>query len=344
MSAENTVHVVVAGVPRGYQNPEPDGRWLREHHLAQIQGVSPRVQVTHVTRSELDEGKVPAVAPEVLLIEVGGDEWYYEEIPAEAFAKLITPRLRWIQLCSSGVTHVLGTGLVTDDHLLTNAAGVHADALGESAMAAVLMHAKRLRERWANQQTRTWAEIHCDELRGATMVVLGTGHIGKAVARLAQAFRMRTVGVRRNPAPVEHFDEVVGSTELHRVLPGADYLAIACPLTPETEGMIGPAEFAVMKRGAYLINISRGKVVQESALLAALRDGTLSGAFLDAHAQEPLPDDHPFWTEPKVTLIPHDSHSSPYIGDNIVDLFTDNLRRYLASEPLRNLVDRQRGY
>lgn len=344
MSAENTVHVVVAGVPRGYQNPEPDGHWLREHHLAQIHAVSSRVQVTHTTRFELDEGTVPEAPPEVLLIEVGGDEWYYEEIPAEAFAKLITPQLRWIQLCSSGVTHVLGTGLVTEDHLLTNAAGVHADALGESAMAAVLMHAKRLRQRWANQQTRTWAEVHCDELRGATMVVLGTGHIGKAVARLAQVFRMRTVGVRRNPAPAEGFDDVVGAADLHSVLTQADYLVVACPLTPETEGMIGPAEFAAIKRGAYLINISRGKVVQEPALLATLRDGTLSGAFLDAHAQEPLPDDHPFWTEPTATLIPHDSHSSPYIGDNIVDLFTDNLRRYLAGEPLRNLVDRQRGY
>jgi phosphoglycerate dehydrogenase-like enzyme len=189
-----------------------------------------------------------------------------------------------------------------------------------------------------------WEELHCDELRGRVMVVLGTGNIGSAVARLAQAFRMRLIGVRRNPRPTEHFDSVVGPAELRDVLGEADYLVIACPLTAETEGMIGPAELAAIKLGAYLINVSRGRVVQQAALLDALHSGRLSGAFLDAHAEEPLPQNHPFWDVPGVTVIPHDSHSSPYIGDNIVDLFTDNLRRYLAGEPLRNVIDRERGY
>ena len=108
--------------------------------------------------------------------------------------------------------------------------------------------------------------------------------------------------------------------------------------------MLGAPEFAAIKEGAYLINVSRGLVVQQEPLLAALGSGKLSGAFLDAHAEEPLPDDHPFWDAPGVTVIPHDSHSSPYIGDNIIDLFTDNLRRYIAGEPLRNVIDRERGY
>jgi phosphoglycerate dehydrogenase-like enzyme len=176
------------------------------------------------------------------------------------------------------------------------------------------------------------------------MVIIGTGHIGTATARLARAFRMRVVGVRRDQRPAESFDGVVGPGELRAVLAEADFVVIACPLTPETEGMLGPAEFAALKPGAYLLNVSRGKVVQEAALLAALATGRLGGAYLDAHAQEPLPPDHPFWTTPGVTVIPHDSHSSPYIGDNIVALFCDNLRRYLAGEPLRNVVDRTRGY
>ena len=201
-----------------------------------------------------------------------------------------------------------------------------------------------LSERWENQRTKTWAEVHCSELRGQTIVVLGTGNIGSAVARMAAPFRMNVVGVRRNPQPTEHFSKVVGPDQLRDVLPEADYLVIACPLTDETEGMIGPEEFAVVKPGAYLINVSRGKVVQEPALMTALADGTLSGAFLDAHAQEPLPEDHPLWTTPGVTVIPHDSHSSPYIGDNIIDLFTDNLDRYLKGQPLRNLIDPARGY
>lgn len=342
--ANRPVHVVVAGVPRGYQNPDPDGRWLREHHIRQIEAVSPRVRLVHTTRGELDRDILPDVGAEVLLLEAGVDEWYGNEIPVDGFAKLVTPNLRWMQACSSGVGHILGTGLLPDDVILTNAAGVHADALGESVMAAALLHAKRLRTRIENQATRTWQELHCDELRGRTMAVLGTGNIGSAAARLASAFRMQLIGVRRNPRPAEYFQRVVGPSDLLAVLPETDYLVIACPLTPETEGMIGAAELDAIKPGAYLINVSRGKIVQEQPLLDALRSGKLSGAFLDAHAEEPLPDDHPLWDAPGVTVIPHDSHSSPYIGDNIIDLFTDNLRRYLAGEPLRNVIDREQGY
>jgi phosphoglycerate dehydrogenase-like enzyme len=344
MTEDRPVHVVVAGVPRGYQNPDPDGRWLRAHHIEQIQAVSPMIRLVHTTRDELDQDRLPETGAEILLLEAGDDEWYRNEIPDAGFAKLVTPNLRWMQACSSGVSHILGTGLLDNDITLTNAAGVHADALGESTMAAVLLHAKQLRKRIENQHTRTWEELHCDELRGRTMTVLGTGNIGTAVARLASAFRMRLVGVRRNPRPADFFENVVGPDDLLNVLPQTDYLVIACPLTAETEGMIGAAELGAIKPGAYLINVSRGKVVQQEPLLAALRSGHLSGAFLDAHTEEPLPDDHPFWDAPGVTVIPHDSHSSPYIGDNIVDLFTDNLRRYLAGESMRNVIDRERGY
>ncbi len=341
---DEQIQVVIAGVPRSFQNPEPDGRWLRDYHLEQIMSVSPRIQVTHTTRRELDEGFVPNRAADVLLIEAGDDEWYYNEIPDSGFATLVTPNLRWCQVCSSGVTHILGTGLITDDIVLTNAAGVHADALGESAMGAILFHAKRLPERLENQKTRTWEELHCRELRGQTLTILGTGNIGSAIAKRAQPFNMRIIGVRRTPQATPYFDEIVGPEQLHDVMRRTDYLVIACPLTPETEGMIGSAEFAALKQGAYLINVSRGKVVQEQSLLNALQDGVLSGAFLDAHAEEPLPDDHPFWTLPEVTVIPHDSHSSPYIGDNIIDLFAENLQRYIAGDPLRNIVDKSRGY
>jgi phosphoglycerate dehydrogenase-like enzyme len=252
--------------------------------------------------------------------------------------------LRWVQSCSSGVGHILNLGLLGDDVVLTNAAGVHADALAESVMAGVLSHAKRLPERAERQRERRWEELHCRELRGQTMLVIGTGNIGLATARLAHAFRMRLLGVRATPVSLDGFERVGDPADLPELLAEADYIVVACPLTPATEGLLGPEEFAVTKRGAYLLNVSRGKVVQEQALLAALADGTLSGAYLDAHAQEPLPPDHPFWDTPGVTVIPHDSHSSPYIGDNIVDLFADNLRRHLAGEPLRNVVDRSRGY
>ena len=223
---------------------------------------------------------------------------------------------------------------------------VHADALAESALAAMLSHAKRLPERRDLQQQRAWRELHCRDLRDATLVILGTGHIGNATARLADAFRMRVIGVRRTergPA-LPHYDVVMSQRHLHLAFAKADYVLIACPLTAETEGLIDAAALTAIKPGAYLLNVSRGKVVREDALLHALASGRLSGAYLDAHAQEPLPMEHQLWDAPGVTIIPHDSHSSPFIGDNIVDLFSDNLRRYIAGEPLHNLIDRQRGY
>jgi phosphoglycerate dehydrogenase-like enzyme len=338
------VRVVVAGVPRSYQQPWPDGRWLTDAHVAQIQAVSPCVDLIHTTREDLEHGIIPEPGPEVLLIEASGDEPYLDEIPAEGFARLVTPHLRWVQSCSSGVGHILNLGILSENVVLTNAAGVHANALAESVMAGMLLHTKRLTERLERQRTRVWEELHCSELRGRTVCIIGTGNIGLATARLTRAFGIHVIGVRRNPCPTENVDHCVGPEHLHDELRESDYVVIACPLTPETEGMLGPTEFAALKPGAYLLNVSRGKVVQEPALLAALADGTLHGAYLDAHAQEPLPHDHPFWDAPGVTVIPHDSHSSPLIGDNIVTLFTDNLQRYLNGEPLRNVVDPARGY
>ena len=339
-----SLRVVVAGVPRSLQNPQVDGRWLEPEHIEQIGAVSPRIELIHTSRTALDAGTGPDPGAEILLIEAGDNAWYHDEIPWVGFAKLVTPALRWIQTCSSGVGHVLDTGLVAPRVMLTNAAGVHAGALAESVMAAVLFHAKRLDERLTNQRSKVWTGLHCRELRDLTLCVLGTGHIGCEVAIRARGFGMHLVGVRRTPCDTPNFDEVVGPQGLDAVLPRTDYLVIACPLTPQTEGLIGEQALATLKEGAFLINVSRGKVIDESSLLKAVAAGRISGAFLDAHAQEPLPLHSPLWTTPGVTVIPHDSHSSPYIGDNIVALFADNLRRYIDGEALRNVVDRTRGY
>lgn len=342
LMGSGVLQVVVAGVPRSCQDARSDGSWLTARHIEQIRSVSPNIELIHLTRNDLASGVT--AHPDVLLIEASGREPYLDEIPFEGFQSLASDRLRWVQACSSGVGHILELGLLSPDVLLTNAAGVHANALGESVMAAVLFHAKRLRERLENQEQRRWAELYCSELRGKTMLVVGAGNIGRACARLAAAFGMQVVGVRRTPELFPHFNTMVSPDALLDVLPDADYVVIACPLTPETEGMIGVDELAAVKPGAYLINVSRGKVVQEPALLDALATGRLSGAYLDAHAQEPLPADHPFWTAPGVTVIPHDSHSSPLIGDNIINLFTDNLDRFIAGKPLRNVVDPSLGY
>jgi len=343
---DDKIRVVVAGVPFAYQQAFPDGRWLSDEHIARITGISPRIDLVHTARRELEAGFTPDPQPEVLFTEAAGADPELDNLPevvtARDFPRLVTPRLRWVQSCAAGVEHLLPA--LDESVIVTNASGVHANAIAESVMAAVLLHTKRLRDRLDRQSRRVWEPLYCSELIDRTICILGTGDIGSRVAELAKAFRMRTIGVRRSPRPTPHFDQVVGPAALREVLPEADYVLVACPLTPETENMVGPRELAAMKRGAYFMNVARGRIVDEPALVRALADGTLGGAFLDAHVQEPLPEDHPFWSLPTVTVIPHDSHSSERIGDNDVELFCDNLARYVKGEPLRNVVDRTLGY
>jgi len=342
--AQEKLHVCVAGVPRSYQNPFADGRWLTENHIQQINAVSPRIELTHITEKELSAGKLPAYPADILLLEASGDEPYLDEISAPNVGKLVKPNLKWVQACSSGVGHILELGLFSEDVHLTNAAGVHAAALSESVMAAILFHTKLLGERIENQRQRRWQELHCSELTAQTLLIIGTGKIGCEAAKRARAFGMRILGLRRSGDPHDSFDQMYGAPGLQEALAQADFVLIACPLTSETKRMIAATEFSVMKPNAYLINVARGKIIDESALLNAVVSGQIGGAFLDAFAEEPLPDEHPFWATPGITLTPHDSHSSPLIGDNIVSLFTDNLRRQIAGDPLINQIDYQKGY
>jgi phosphoglycerate dehydrogenase-like enzyme len=166
----------------------------------------------------------------------------------------------------------------------------------------------------------------------------------REVAQLCKAFDMRVIGAKWRMEPVDNVDAVFPVNELAERLPEADYVVLAVPLTPETENMLGEKEFKAMKRSAYLINIGRGKVVEEPAMLRALKEEWIAGAYLDAFIQEPLPKGHALWNMENVLIVPHDSHSSPYSGDRLVDLFCDNLRRYVAGEPLQNICDPARGY
>ncbi len=338
------INVVVAGVPRSYQSACSDGCWLTRQHVEQITNVSPRISLVHTTENELLNGHLPPDNAHVLLVEASGDEPYHDEISAPNMAKLVTPELAWMQSCSSGVGHILDLGLIDTGTQLTNAAGVHANAIAESVMAAILFHAKQLRQRIHNQQIKKWHELHCKELTRQTILIIGTGKIGCETARLAKAFNLHTIGLRRTARPAPHFDKVLATNELSQVLGQADYIVIACPLTAQTKDMIAAPQFSLMKPNAYLINIARGKIIDEAALLTAVTSHQISGAFLDALSEEPLPQDHPFWLTPDITIIPHDSHSSPLIGDNIISLFCENLQHFVSGKPLINLVDKSSGY
>ena len=258
------------------------------------------------------------------------------------------PRLRWIQLSSSGVVHIVEQmGLGDRPIVVTNAAGMHALPLAEFVLFAMLYFAKRMPRVLADQRRHHWERFALDTLPGKTLGIVGLGHVGGAIARLARSAGLRVVAVRRTAGAASESpdaDAVYPPAGLRTLLGESDYVVLIVPLTPETAGLLGKAELAAMKPGAVLINIGRGQLVDEAALVESLRSGNLGGAALDVFATEPLPKASPLWDLPNVLVTPHSMSTALDENEWLVDLFSDNLRRYLAGQPLRNVVDRARGY
>ena len=255
------------------------------------------------------------------------------------------PALRWQHTPSAGVNHILTPSFLERDIILTNGTGIYAIPIAEFVLAFMLYHAKNLSKVQAWQAEHHWGtDFQLQELMDATLLIIGAGSIGKAIAQRAKAFGMRVWGSRRNPQPLPEFERVVGATEWRSLLPEADYVVIATPLTSETKGMFDATALRAMRPNAYLINIARGAIVDEAALLTALREGWIAGAGLDTFCTEPLPPDHPFWSLPNVFVTPHCSGFSPQVIQRSLALFLDNLTRYQAGIPLRNVVDKNAGY
>jgi phosphoglycerate dehydrogenase-like enzyme len=195
-----------------------------------------------------------------------------------------------------------------------------------------------------DRTARRWERYCGEELTGKTLAVIGLGRVGQEIARHGKRMDMRVVGTRRSSGPLEGVDKLFEHSELHAMLRETDFLVIAAPHTPETEGMIGEAELAAMKPSAVLINVGRGVIVDEDALIRALRDGRLAGAALDVAREEPPPDDSPLWHLPNVILSPHSASTVTQEDERIIEIFCDNLRRYLRGEPLRNVLDKNKLY
>lgn len=272
---------------------------------------------------------------------------------AEALAH--APHVRWVQARNAGAGEQVAAALAADPHALdgvvvTAARGVHGGPLAEFALLGLLAFAKRLPALEQGRRERAWPAQRTPSrtLRGQTLLLLGLGGLGAEVARLAAAFGMRVLGVRRRPlAPgetVAHVEEVHPPSALAELAPRADALVVTLPHTPESEGLVSAEVLGALREGAVVVNVGRGAVIDEPALVARLQDGHLGGAALDVFAQEPLPPESPLWALPNVILSPHAAALTEDEDERTLEVFAENLRRWLAGEPLRHEVDVRAGY
>ncbi|MEW2501466.1 D-2-hydroxyacid dehydrogenase [Amycolatopsis sp. NPDC047767] len=253
--------------------------------------------------------------------------------------------LRWLHIASAGVDPVLFPGLVESDVVLTNSRGVFDDAIAEYVLGVVLAFAKDFARSLDLQRAGTWQHRETERVTGKEVLVVGTGPIGRSIARLLRAAGLRVSGAGRRPRTGDpDFGTVHDSAELTKHLPVFDYVVAVAPLTEQTKGMFDAEAFAAMKPSARFVNVGRGELVVTSDLVAALRGGQIAGAALDVFDTEPLPGDSPLWTMPDVLLSPH--MSGDFLGwrSTLVEVFTANFRRWVAGEPLRNVVDKRLGY
>ena len=333
---------------------------LSESYVESIRQISPQIEIKAV---------IPGQAG------TSSTQWFEALSSAQVilgsysemgFDLALAPQLRWIHLTSAGVDKILSKPIWTSSISITTSSGLYNVAIGQYVLASMLAFSHHFPELYTWQQRRRWPQVSetrngivSRELRGATLGVLGYGSIGREVARLGQGFGMRVVALKNNPATREDPgwsppgigdpagaipESIFGPDQLHGFLSQCDYLAITMPLTPKTEKMIDEAALRVMRPNAYVVNIGRGKIIDEPALIRALKEGWIGGAGLDVTTVEPLPSESELYDLPNVILTPHFSGGSNRSRERLVQVFSENLRRYIAGETLLNLADRERKY
>jgi phosphoglycerate dehydrogenase-like enzyme len=293
------------------------------------------------------------LSDEALAAARGAEVYLGLGLPRPLLQAMLQPpgRLRWIHTGAAGVASLLHPELVDGDVVLTNSAGIHAEPMAETVIGMILHFARGLDHAVRAQARPEWGAAAFEgqdngvfEVAGATLGVVGFGGIGQAVARRGRALGMDVLAVRRRPG--EHPDATIlhGPDALARLLAASDVVVLALPSTAASRGLLGAREVAGMKPGAVLVNVARGDVVDEAALVEALRAGRLRGAGLDVFAAEPLPADSPLWRLPNVLVTPHVSATSPRFWERQSELIVENLQRYAEGWPLRNVVDVREGY
>ena len=276
----------------------------------------------------------------------------------------LAPKLRWVQLQVAGIERLIGHPIMNTDISITTASGVHAVPIGEFSIGIMLALARKVPLAVRTQDREVWPEetrgmFKGIELRGKTLGIIGYGSIGREAARIAkQGFQMRVHAIKRseNKADQGYVEPGVGDPEgrlpdawfrrdqLKELLAQSDFVLISSPLTSETRNMIGETELCSLKPTAFIVNIARGEIIDEAALVRALKEKWIAGAGLDVFAKEPLSPESELWKLDNVLITPHISSWTDYYNDRLIALFAENLRRYLRDEKLLNLVDRERGY
>ena len=332
--------------------PEYEGR---QKYLDQMAAVSPRLKIEQRACNSFEETADSLADVEVLLA---------YKIPAHLKK---ANRLRWVQLHYSGIDHVSWSPVFDEDRQITvtNVAGAHAVAIAEYCITTMGMLSRGFLQLFHDQLSRTWiwARTPPTELWGSTVGIVGYGHIGRELARLATCHNIRVLAVKRNPEQRSNSgyhwagvgdpegllpDRLMGLESLDELLRESDFVVNCLPHTPTTRNLFGQREFSLMKKSAFFINVGRGETVDDIALARALREGVLSGAALDAFATDPdpLPKDNPLWELENVFISPHISgtrRNEQYL-ERTTELFCENLRRYISDEPLLNIVTRAKGY
>ncbi len=291
---------------------------------------------------------VSAGSPEEARQQIVDADAYFGNPSREIY--LAAKKLRWIQAPSAGIEFVHAIPeLKESDVLLTNARGAHAATIAEHTFAMLLTLTRALRFFDHAKGCHTWLRgegyRRLTGIDGKTMAIVGFGNIGRAIARRAYGFEMNVLAVDAQEVPAnEHVKAVYRLNHLHDALREADVLTISCPITPETRGMIGETEIRLLKPGSYVVAVSRGGIVNEPALIAALKDGHLAGAALDVTETEPLPPDNPLWDVPNLIITPHISGGSTLTTELMWSIFFENVGHFLKNEPLKNLTDKKLGY
>jgi phosphoglycerate dehydrogenase-like enzyme len=313
----------------------------READLERIRAVAPDARLVSVSLEGLTDETLDDV--EVLL---------RGPLPAATFDRLLArcPSLRWVHSATAGVERVLTPAAARRGLVITNARGVFSEPIAEYVLMMMLAVIRRLPQLLELQRERTWQPLAAREMRDVTVGVVGLGSIGRAVARLALAFGARVVAVRRADgtepldADLAGIDRLLTPDALPELLAESDFTVLALPLTRDTEDLFDAHRLGLMKPGSWLINVARGGLVEERALVRALRSGHLGGAVLDTVRTEPVEPGSALYDVPNLILTPHTSWSSGRVLDRSIELFCDNLARFRAGEPLLNTVDPGKGY